>query len=911
MPLSVDAPLTKLYESSTSTVVSYRSKKKMQILRNKTGVTAVVLILSIVMVSSAMLIPPSSAHTPAWNIVTHAYVAAFPNPVGVGQTAYVDMWLDKVIDGADLSNSIRFHNYKLVITDPDGDQQTVDFPVCSDPTSNQMYSFTPNKAGTYTFNFSFPGQTYTYTDLVWTFFGMVPSQYGNDTYAPSSASTTLTVQETPLESYPITPLPSEFWSRPIYGLNSNWWAISSNWLGNNAPGYSTMNGGSAPGDAIGSQTGHIMWTKPIQIGGVVGGNNYEIQGDTYFEGAAYNNRFSNPIIIDGRLYYREALSFAGANSGDSICVDLQTGQEIWRSSTLPSFSFGLIYDVQDPNQHGVYPPILVASTGGGFFGPSGPATWMCYDASTGRFMFNMTNAPSGTALMGPDGEYLSLSIKNYGSPEAPDYYLQEWNSSRLWTGQYSGSSTSPAVVPPITDGNDPRLLDFNVSLAGLNSIPGNPTIEKAFLDNMVIIESGSFPSGGNNIFSSASQTPYTYSAYSIKQTSGSTVGNQLWKNTLNPPANNVTVSFSGADMSANSGAGAFAEYYTETMQYVGYSMATGQKIWGPTDSMTALAFFNSGYSGQGPTVADGKLFSSGYSGVVYCYSMSDGKLLWTYGNGGAGNSTSGGLETARPYPTVIYAIGNGVVYTFTSEHTVNTPIYKGALARAINESTGAEIWTLSNSNNGGTGYAAVADGFNTFFNGYDQQIYTVGRGPSKTTVSAPHAALDYGQAVVISGSVVDISAGTTQKEQAAKLPNGVACASDSCMKDWMAYVYQQQPLPANFTGVNVALSVVDANGNYRPIGTAKTDASGTYRLTWTPDIAGDYTVIANFEGTNGYYGSYAEDGFTVMDQVTTPTPTATPVSIADTYFIPAIAGLFVLVIIVLILLVLMMVRKRP
>ena len=198
----------------------------------------------------------------------------------------------------------------------------------------------------------------------------------------------------------------------------------------------------------------------------------------------------------------------------------------------------------------------------------------------------------------------------------------------------------------------PNSLDFNVSLSDLNSITGSPSIKSAFLDNMVIIESGTYPSGGNNIFSSASQTPYTYSAYAIKQTQGGTIGNQLWKNTLNPPADNLTVSYSGADPKANNGAGAFAEYYTETMQYVGYSMATGQKIWGPTESMAALAFFNSGYSGQGPTVAYGRIYSGGYSGVVYCYNMDDGKLLWTYGNGGRRQQHKRRLRNSTSIPNI-------------------------------------------------------------------------------------------------------------------------------------------------------------------------------------------------------------------------------------------------------------------
>ena len=58
-------------------------------------------------------------------------------------------------------------------------------------------------------------------------------------------------------------------------------------------------------------------------------------------------------------------------------------------------------------------------------------------------------------------------------------------------------------------------------------------------------------------------------------------------------------------------------------------------------------------------------------------------------------------------------MGNGIIYTVASEHTINTPIYKGALERAVNATTGAEIWTIS----GYTGEFsamsyAMADGYN-------------------------------------------------------------------------------------------------------------------------------------------------------------------------------------------------------
>ena len=68
----------------------------------------------------------------------------------------------------------------------------------------------------------------------------------------------------------------------------------------------------------------------------------------------------------------------------------------------------------------------------------------------------------------------------------------------------------------------------------------------------------------------------------------------------------------------------------------------------------------------------------------------------------------------------------------------------------------------------------------------------------------------------------------------------------------MGYVYMQQAMPSDTTGVPVTLSVVDANGNYRVIGQTTTDSSGMFTYAWAPDIPGTYAVMATFEGSNGY-----------------------------------------------------------
>ena len=88
-----------------------------------------------------------------------------------------------------------------------------------------------------------------------------------------SKSLEITVQQDPIEPVPEHPLPTEYWTRPINAENRIWYTIAGNWLmakydkdaiafegsGNWNP-YTT-----AP------NTGHIMWTKNIQTGGIAGG----------------------------------------------------------------------------------------------------------------------------------------------------------------------------------------------------------------------------------------------------------------------------------------------------------------------------------------------------------------------------------------------------------------------------------------------------------------------------------------------------------------------------------------------------------------------------------------------------------------------------------------------------------------
>jgi hypothetical protein len=190
------------------------------------------------------------------------------------------------------------------------------------------------------------------------------------------------------------------------------------------------------------------------------------------------------------------------------------------------------------------------------------------------------------------------------------------------------------------------------------------------------------------------------------------------------------------------------------------------------------------------------------------------------------------------------------------------------------------------------------------------QIYSIGKGPSATSVSASPKVSVHGSSVLVEGTVVDIAAGTEQDEQAARFPAGVPAVSDESMSDWMAYVYMQKPKPADVTGVDVAIAVLDPNGNFYEVGRTTSDADGFYKLAFEPLVPGEYTVIATFEGSESYYGSHAVTAINVEEAPpATAEPTPPPEGIADAYFVPAIAGIIVAIIVVGIVMVLML-RKR-
>jgi outer membrane protein assembly factor BamB len=920
-------------------------KKKMQKLNNKTTATIFAIILIASMAISMCVLPTAKAgldnatatakaqgmkwdftgadNTNAsatrlllWNrwhdqVPTYVFISPTPNPVGVGQEMTFIFFNPQVP-----TPSTDRYLYTITITKPDQSTEVLppagaqgiyneaiqDGKIVSDSTGSAWTTWTPDQVGNYTVTIKFWGTAVSHTDPLFT-----NRDWYGVTLQPSTYTTTFVVQQEPVISSSgiVVPLPTEYWTRPIEGQNTGWYQVASNWYNNV---HDADNGGSDnryQADGIAPNSGHILWTKPTEDGGVVGGDSFKVPGDTFNAGHQYQTRWDgNQIIMDGRLYYRES-NWYSASPGDYVCVDLLTGQEIWRNRTMSAIpSFGYQYEWDDMNQHGVVEP--------GWLFSSNYAT-----AIHPRFgitaTLSLTNVPSGTSVYGPKGEELRYALTNVGNSTKPVYVLTQWNSSKVFISQTSGFIPANCPITPArpasqywngtawqsssANSTTSPAYDWNVTLSVTFS--NSPSIKGVMFNDVLLVSNGTLPTAPSYTYAQNA----TFWGFNLNSTKGA-IGNLLWG-----PTNIDLVTSKNQDFDFQRAAeGVFVFQVDPDMSWVAYSMYTGQKLWDsmsyPEGSYNPFAYYisSTGYNPSGNAIAYGKLFSTGYVGMVFCYDLQTGTLLWR-------QAAPTHMEKFEYYTLMVGSIADGKIYIGTHEHSADTPLFKGAKVRCYNVTDGTPIWIMDGWANPHT--VQIADGVLTYWNNYDAQIYAVGKGPSALTVDAPANGLTLGSSLVIRGTVTDISAGTKQNEQAARFPNGVPAVSDASMSDWMAYVYMQKPMPTNTTGVPVSIDVLDANGNYRNIGKATSDGSGAFSLHWTPDITGQYTVIATFAGSESYWPSHSETSFAVDAAA----PTASPypiVNLPPTEMYFAISTIAIIIVIAIIgALIMLTLRKRP
>jgi hypothetical protein len=861
----------------------------MQKLKGKTMAILIATILTISMGTSIALV---TAHTPAWQIPTYSFCVVSPNPVGLGQTVNVNFWVNLPPPTANQQFGDRWTGMTVVVTKPDGTTETLG-PFTSDDTGGTFTTYTPSVIGNYSFQMKFAGQTLAGNNLA----PAQTSPFIGDVFQPSSSNVvSLTVQQEQITYPGVVPLPTNYWTRPIYGENNYWNSISGNWLGLGVSTFANTGMYNASANynpyTTAPNTPHILWTKPEAWGGIIGGEFGNSETSNYYSTSQYEPKFA-PIIMQGVLYYT---LYPGASSYPAgwAAVDLHTGQTIWTKNTTEILLCGQLLNMITPNQYGALSYLWSNPVGNLTAGASRPGvlgSLEMWDAMTGNYILTITGSVSMTLTEDSHGDLIGYFVNN------TDHTLNMWNSTLCINLSVPSSNNNGipladnwywrpptgAQIPfakgiqwkvPVATNYTGNALPANLAIAGINS-------------NVVFM--AAYPAVG--------ATQYQ-AGYIIESGYSATNGQQLWiTNRTQVVATRVLYG------STTMGSGILVELDSSALSASGFSLNTGNKVWGPV-ALPNISPYSS--LGMQYCVANGIIYVWTYGGDVYAINILTGTINWQY------HSRPADLES--PYgiwPLWTFTVGtvaDGKLFV-PEGHMYSPPLFHEAQQLALNITNGELVWSIDAFDV--TSAPAIVDGIMTTLNAYDNQIYAYGKGPSAMTVTAPKTSFELGKSVIIEGSVIDISAGAQQQAQAANFPNGLPCVSDSSQRLWMEYVYMQQPCPANVTGVPVSISVLDANGNSRNIGTAMTDASGMFSFQWTPDIPGKYVVTAKFDGSESYYSSFAETSFVADPVSTPPTPSPpAPQSAADIYFIPAVAAIIIAIAVGFAITILVL-RKRP
>jgi outer membrane protein assembly factor BamB len=841
--------------------------------------TAIALILMFAMAVSFFALPDATAQE-VGDKKTYPYIGAIPIPVGVGQDLLLHVGITDALGG----QQYGWEGLTVTVTKPDGTTETIS-GIRTDATGGTGVVYVPTMVGNYTFQTHFPEQEMPVTSRG------VPT--GTVMLESDSDKLVVPVQEEPAPYHPGVPLSTEYWTRPIDQQAREWYTISANWLYVPRYKYAPYNDG--------PETAHILWVKPLTTGGIAGGALGDAASDALGYhgmecGDAYEGKFggrvrgwgsAGPIIMAGKIYY-----MSGPYEYPRLyhCVDLHTGEELWAKTFLDnrSISFGQLFYWDSYNYHGVFDYLWV-TVGGGRTGL--PESWYAFDGFTGDWMFTIKNVPSGTTRWGENGEIYRFQV------DLKNGWMALWNMSAFGTMQGSGYQAGGS-------------WGACVSLKTLDAAANTTAANMAWSWNVTIPTdlSGSVRDiffGDMILGASTTQTEIASWGLNLNSSNG-VIGRVLFEETWDAPsewaAGNVSISLEAITPDTTEDR-VFVVYARELRQFYGFSAETGKFLW-----ETEPEHYLNTYVGTECTIAYGKFISTGVSGITYCYDAYTGKLLWEY-------------HATDPYQEILWAndwwtkpmfVTDGKIYLAHMEHSSIDPKPRGAPFLCLDMETGEEIWranglfrqTYWGSN------VIIGDSVIVTMDTYDQRVYAIAKGPSATTVTASPEVSVHGSSVLVKGMVTDVSPGTEEYALRARFPNGVPAVADENMSDWMLYVYKQFARPADVIGVEVVVEVLDPNNNYYEVGRVTSDASGYFGSEFVPEVPGLYKIIASFEGSEAYYGSFAETFINVEEApVATPEPTPTPASVADMYLVPGIIGIIVAIAVVGAILVLML-RKR-
>ncbi len=823
----------------------------MKNMKTKSLVAFITVLLMTSVMLIAMPIQPVNAQSEL-QVPTHAYLSVRPNPVGVNQGILVNCWTTPAVD--------LYRNqtgYTVTFTKPDGTTQTIT-PTPYRGDSTAWFEYTVDQVGTWKVEFDYAGVHFPAVTVP-------ASTASNGTllanyYMPSTTGEQeLTVQQNIVVSWPSSPLPTDYWTRPISLENREWWIIAGNYpptgLVGGGPYWPANTNTYMSNYAFvpyvqGPNSAHVVWDRQGAIAGLVGGTS----GIN-----SISNGGGNPsIIYAGRCYQTLTKAIDGKPTSVWECYDLQTGQIYWDLTTAGTQAPTVIS----------YQSTSAAAAAGLGSESSGPSVALLYMGS-GRLV--KYDPWTGAVTLNESIPTTAYAPTLYNDPYA--WCCQQINGQEYFinfTTQGTATSFSQRIISNVTFAlpvpqtslySPIRTADYEANIAVYIGFEPNPLIGAWYGFNM--------------------------SAASL------TTGKLLWSETIGGDTQTIN---SPSTTCVDHGKIAILSM---DRFYACYDLYTGKLLY---ESQKADYPWGFGWA-YATASAYGILYYMSYAGV-YAFDWDTGKIVWHY-------EAPTPYEYETPYTdangTGVYSfnaacvIADGKLYTYNTEHTPTEPITRGWRLHCINATTGTGIWNIT----GCMSVGGIADGYLVGSNSYDGYTYAFGKGQSQTTISGPQMAAAQGQGIVITGSVTDLSPAQP----------GTPCVSKDSMTIQMEYLHMQHPIDgighnATITGVPVTLTAIDSNNKVYDLGSATTDGYyGTFSMAWTPPAEGTYKIIATFAGDDSYGSSAAATAVLVSPATATPTPvvTAAPINAATpndlmTYMVAGVIAIIIAIAIVGILL---------
>jgi hypothetical protein len=593
--------------------------------------------------------------TPNIQVITTAYLALRPNPIGVGQSLLINVWITPP------PSADRYMNgFVVTITKPDGSIDTIKLnSYVADGTSWSEYKV--DQAGTWKIKFDFIGEyfpagNYSNGALISTRTG---TEYASSMYYQPSTSgeESLTVQQDMVASYPPAALPTGYWTRPISPENREWYTISGPY-----PWPFTNWGQDWMGPWVtGPTSAHIVWNKVLTIGGITG-------GDTGATSLTTTPGYPT-VIYAGRAY--QTYSKPGVGSV-AACYDIRTGQVFYEKPIDQGGVTPVIVSYIEPSKTGIGAVVnptyelLSGTIANGGYRQLG-AQLIKIDPLTGSVTTNVT-CLSGTFYNG----HFVLSVQTNNTAAG--------NRLINWTTAGTSSNFTSRIISNTTFAltSLPALCDFELSIGVVINRFQEGSI---YGGNLVAVSLQT----GNVVWNitTGTETPYNGGCASIDNGKLAVcfedrfwncydlrTGKLLWKSEL--------LEFPWGDFwsyDASSWNGMI--YAGSYVGMVAFDWNTGKIVW---QTKAYSAPFETPYNGEqafhsATIVADGKLYSYSDEHTAtqpltrgwkwYCWNATTGEEIWSIKGWNSdartfsGSVSDGYLAAADQYSGTLQVFGIG------------------------------------------------------------------------------------------------------------------------------------------------------------------------------------------------------------------------------------------------------------